>query len=175
VDADPAGSLLRWAELGGWEIPVVGKPTRDLHSRLATIARGFDVVVIDTPPLEDQAGIVHSALRAASDVVVPAAPTAMELDRLAPIFDAVQDIGPLCLDGPPGVSVLLTRTVAGASATAAARDVLGSVGYRVLAVAVPRLERYAQAFGTIPMLIPGDPYEIAAEEIVLGEQAGVLR
>ncbi|MGH3505439.1 MAG: AAA family ATPase [Nocardioidaceae bacterium] len=163
VDADPAGSLLRWAELGGWVIPVVGLPTRELHKRLPAIGYGYDLAVIDTPPLDDQAGIVYSALRVADDVVVPMGPSTMEVDRLGPVLAAAEEVAPL-REVPARVSVLLTRTVPRANSTAAARQVVTDAGYQVLTATVPRLERYAQAFGSTPDLATEDPYlEVVAE------------
>lgn len=167
VDSDPAGSLLRWSELGGWDLPVIGLATRQLHQRLPAIARDFALAVVDTPPLDDQAGVVYSALRAADVVVVPVGASTMELDRLAPILAAVEEVSPL-RNVPPRVLVLLTRTVPHAVSTSSARQVIEAAGYEVLSAAVPRLERYAQAFGTVPALVPGDAYAVAAAEIVKG-------
>lgn len=172
VDADPAQSLLRWADLGGWELPVVGLPSRDIHRRVPAVASGYDVVVIDTPPLDEQAGIVYSALRAADDVLVPVAASTMELDRLTPIMQALEEVSPL-RETPSRVWVLLTRTVPNAASTAAARDVLTGAGYTVLGPQIPRRERYAQAFGTVPELVPGDPYTLVAEALLKGESGGV--
>src|SRR5690606_9599405 len=65
VDADPPGSLLRWSELApGWPLPVIGLPVKNLHVQLPGIGGGHQRRVIDTPPLDEQAGIVYSALRA---------------------------------------------------------------------------------------------------------------
>lgn len=166
VDADPAGSLLRWGDAGGWTIPVIGMPTRKIHVDLPNVGDRYDVAVIDTPPLDDQAGIVYSALRAASHVVVPVGATTMELDRISPIFAAADEVEAL-RSGPAAISVLLTRTVANASSVAVARQVISDdLGRRVLRTVVPRLERYALAFGAPVELAPGDPYLLAAEEIV---------
>jgi chromosome partitioning protein len=165
VDADPPGSLLRWSELASWPLPVIGLAVKDIHTRLPGIAASYDHVVIDTPPLDDQAGIVYSALRAADVVVVPVGPTTMELDRLTPILEASEEIGPL-RDRPLKVRVLLTRVVGAASSGANAREVLVEAGLDVLSAHVPRLERYAQAFGSAVQLTEGDPYLAVAKELL---------
>lgn len=164
VDADPSGSALRWSELAGWPLPAVGLATRDVHKRLDAIADGYDLAVVDTPPFEEQQGIVASALRAADDVVVPVSPTTMELDRLSPIMAAVEDIEPL-RDEPPRVSVLLSRVVKGASSGPATRDAITGAGYHVLNVEVPRREQLAQAFGGA-VAADGTAFPYAAEEIL---------
>lgn len=174
IDADPAGSLLRWSDAGSWDIPVIGMPTRKIHTDLPNVADRYDLAVIDTPPLDDQAGVVYSALRAATDVVVPVGASTMELDRLSPIFDAVDQVEPL-RETPPAVSVLLTRTVSNASSVGVARAVIAEdLNRRVLNTSVPRLERYALAFGMPLILAAGDPYLLAAEEIVGETLAAVV-
>lgn len=165
VDADPAGSLLRWRDRGDWDLPVLGMASRKVHVDLPNIADRYDVVVVDTPPLDEQAGIVYSAVRAGTDVVVPVGPTTMELDRLPPILDVVDAVEPLAAT-PPAVRVLLTRAVTRASSVEAARDIIaGQLGRRVFRTVVPRLERYALAFGGPVELPPGDLYTLIVDEL----------
>src|SRR4051812_9684424 len=85
VDADPQGSSLKWNEQapGGWPFPVIGMSTKTLHRDLPGITGSHEVIVIDTPPLEDQRGVVMSALRLATHVLVPMAPSPIEYERLA--------------------------------------------------------------------------------------------
>jgi chromosome partitioning protein len=167
VDADPQGSSLRWAENAGWSIPVIGMPVRTLHSQLPGIVGARDVVVIDTPPLDSQAGIVASAMRAASLVLVPAAPTPIEIERLPAVRTALDDVGPLRPDGqPPAAAVLLTRTVSRAASTAAWRQALTVDGWHILATEVARLEMFAQAYGDPITGATDTAYGAAAVEIL---------
>jgi chromosome partitioning protein len=148
IDSDPQGSCLRWSETGEWSIPVVGLPVRDVHTKLPGIVGDrFDAVVIDTPPLHDERGIVASSLRAATHVLTPIAPTPVEYDRLADVREAVADAGALRADGPPEHAVLLTRTVPSAASTEAYRAAITEDGLRVLKPTVGRRERFAQAYG----------------------------
>lgn len=165
VDADPQGSSLRWAEGAGWDIPTVGLPVRNLHTQLAGLAGERDVVIIDTPPLEIQSGIVHSALRAANLVVVPTAPTPMEVERVRAVREALDEVSSLRPDGhPPLAAVVLTRTVANAASTGVWRLSLEDDGWTVLTAEVRRLEAIAQAAGD-PITNLG-PYEAVADEIL---------
>lgn len=164
VDADPQGSLLEWSELGEWSLPVVAMPVRDLHRRLEAVSTGYKVVVIDTPPLEDRAGIVHSALRAATDVVIPLAPAPIELHRVGPIRDAIAEIDTLRAR-PLIVSVLLNRVVTGALSGPAARDALVDDGWHVLPAVVARLEMYSQSFGA-PIRADGTAFETIAAQLI---------
>lgn len=166
VDADPQGSALRWQGLAGWAVPVMGLASTTLHRQLDGLVdpARWDTVLIDTPPLEERDGIVASALRAATDVIVPVAPTMIEVDRLGPVWKAVDDAAGH-RDYDPLVYVLLNRTVAQAGSTGDIRAVLTDQARDVFAATVPRLERYAQAFGgPVPR---GDvPYGLVAEELL---------
>lgn len=149
VDSDPQGSALTWHESAEWPFPVVGLPSGKLHREIAGVTGDrFDAVVVDTPPSEHHSGIVVSALRAATHVIVPMAPTPAEYERLRALRSLIDDAAELRPDGrPPIVAVLLVRTVAGAASTGAYRELLTEDGWTVLRPTVGRLERYAQAFG----------------------------
>jgi chromosome partitioning protein len=156
VDADPSGSALEWSDLAAMDprlLPqqafpfrVVALPSRELHRRLPEIARDDDVVIIDTPQIEDHAAIARSALRYADEIVIPCAPSPIEINRTTPVRDEIAEVGPV-RDRPARSAVLLNRCVARAHSTADARQALQDLGYDVLATAVPRLEVYAQSFG----------------------------
>ena len=82
LDADPQGSVTRWATGAGWASgPAVWvepwQPRRAGDLRAA----GWSVV-IDTPPFAN--GIVEHALTDATHVVVPMAPTGPDRRRLRP-------------------------------------------------------------------------------------------
>ncbi|MET8234835.1 ParA family protein [Micromonospora sp. NPDC005298] len=165
VDADPQGSAVRWQGLADWPLPAVALPTATLHRQLAGVVdrKRFDLVVIDTPPLEDRHGIVVSALRVATDVLVTMAPTMMELDRIGPVWKAIEDATGY-RDDDPSVSVLFNRVVTNASSTQALREVLTEQGRRVLTATIPRREAYAQAFGS--PIGRDDPHGRVAEELL---------
>jgi chromosome partitioning protein len=156
VDADPAGSALEWSDLAAaspwvprenaFPFRIVALPSRSLHQRVPEIALPDDVVIIDTPQLEDHASIARSALRYADEVLIPCAPSPIEINRTTPVRDEIAEIVEI-RDRPVRSAILLNRCVARANSTANAREVLGGLGYDVLQTAVPRLEAYAQSFG----------------------------
>ena len=67
-------------------------PSRELHRRLPDIARDDDVVIIDTPQLEDHAAIARSALRYADEIVIPCAPNPIEINRTTPVRDEIAEV-----------------------------------------------------------------------------------
>jgi chromosome partitioning protein len=174
VDADPQQSARRWSEYaGGWPMAVTGELAgrSDLHRRLSgVVGDRYDVIVIDTPPIEEQrGGVVLSALVAATDVLVPVAPTPAEVERVGRVEEELRRAAGLRISGePPRTSVLLTRTVAGASSTAIWRAHLEAAGHRVLKVHVGRLERFAQAYGGPVERASQTAYGDAAQELLNG-------
>ncbi len=156
VDADPSGSALEWSDLAAmypglppqaaFPFRIVALPSRELHRRVPEIAQDDDVVIIDAPQLEDHAGIARSALRCADEILIPCAPSPIEINRTTPVREEISEIA-AARDRPARSAVLLNRCVARANSTADAREALQDLGYDVLRTAVPRLEVYAQSFG----------------------------
>src|SRR5215472_7689976 len=146
VDADPSGSAQEWADLAAtdarlaaqraFRFRVVALPSRELHRRLPEIARDDDVVIIDTPQLEDHAAIARSALWYADEIVIPCAPSPIEINRTTPVRDEIAEVRAL-RDKPSRSAVLLNRCIAPAHSTTYAREALQDLGYDVLATAVP--------------------------------------
>lgn len=151
VDADPQASITRWAEMADWTIPVRGMATGRLHVPGVGVdleAGGHDVVVIDTPPTEKERGIVESAIRAATHVLVPLAPTSAEVERMPVVREMIDDLAHLGRHAaPPQAAALFTRTNARAVANTEYRELLEAEGWRVLRSHVGQLQRFAQAFG----------------------------
>ena len=162
IDADPQGSTLRWSEAAEWTIPTLALPVKNLHTRLTGIVpSSVDVVLIDTPPLDDHAGIVYSALRVASTIIITMAPTMMEFERLADVWAAVEEVEPLRTT-PAQAAVLLNRTVPQAASTEAFRGLIVDAGHTVLTTTINRREMFAQAFGA-PITDLGRYADAAAE------------
>jgi chromosome partitioning protein len=149
VDADGENeSLASWQAQADWPIPVVGMAVPNLHKQLpGVVGDRYDAVGIDTPPMKEHRGVVLSAARIATHVVVPMAPTPIEYQRLGPVRQLLEEAADLRPDGrPPVMAVLLTRTVANAASTGVYRDQITKDGVTVLKATVSRKEAFAQAY-----------------------------
>jgi chromosome partitioning protein len=175
VDADPSGSALEWSDLAAMDprlapqeafpFRIVALPSRELHRRLPEIAQNDDVVIIDTPQLEDHAGIARSALRYADEILIPCAPNPIEINRTTPVRDEIAEVQAI-RERPARSAILLNRCIARAHSVADAREALLDLGYDVLRTAVPRLEIYAQSFG-MPIRQAGcDAWHQVAEDLI---------
>jgi chromosome partitioning protein len=87
IDADPQGSATESALLMGQDCPftLLTDSGDDLHRRLAEVGNGYEHIVIDTPPGHD--AVVRSAILSATDVLVPLAPSLMDINRLRPTIE----------------------------------------------------------------------------------------
>ena len=157
VDADPSGSALEWSDLAAMDphlaapeaafpFRIVALPSRELHRRVPEIAQADDVVIIDTPQLEDHVGIARSALRYADEILIPCAPSPIEINRTTPVRDEIVEIGAI-RNQPARSAILLNRCIARAHSTVDAREALEGLGYDVLDTVVPRRRSTPRASG----------------------------
>lgn len=150
ADADPGASSLEWSDqAGGFPFKVAGLPMKDFHRRADDFATDADVVIGDVPQIEDHAPIARSAMRWADVRIIPVAPNPIELDRMAPIAQELDDMDDL-LKPTSRTCVLLNRVVTGAASGPSTRRVLTRQGYDLLSTTIPRKEVFAQSFGAEP-------------------------
>ena len=185
VDADPGGAKLalaphladglgsagRWNALAPFPFDMITLASKDLHRALPPLINehGFDVVVIDSPPIEDHQGIALSALRVADLAVIPLAPTSFELDRMAPLLEILAEVDTMRAT-PARSFVLLNRCIPNAASTEKYANALKEGGYQVLRARIGRLETYAQSHGTT-FSATGTAYETAAGELLAAAEA----
>jgi chromosome partitioning protein len=154
IDTDPAGSGLAWSDLiaannpgsGGFPFKVVGLPVKDVHRRARDYGTDQAIRIYDTPQAEDHAAIVRSVMRFVDEVVVPVAPNGIEINRMGPIRNEIEDIDTL-RDHPVRSSVLLNRVDSRAASGDYWAGVLIEAGYHVLATRIPAIQLYSQSFG----------------------------
>lgn len=150
VDADDENhGLSYWREDGELPFPVIGQYGSDLHVQLPGIAGDqYDAMGIDTPPMQAQRGTVASAVRYATHVVVPLAPTPADHARLASVAALIAESGPSRPSGrPPHFGALLVKCKATANSPKTYRKQIKNDGIKVFDVQIADRERYAQAQG----------------------------
>jgi len=147
IDADPQQSARHW--LGGtWLEPFVAvRPSPDLHLSMADTA-DRDHVVIDTGPAD--LAICRSAALASEIVIIPVAPTSLDVSRLGPTWDLLTELEQI---HPVAAGVLLVKVRRGTRSAREARAALADVGYPVLDTEIPLLETHGQGFGAVPELL----------------------
>lgn len=165
IDADPQRSAQRWCETAAWPLACFALPSERLQRDVPGHAAGrYDVVVIDTPGTDEGRGIARSAVKAATHVLVPTAPAAIEFERLrglAPLLDDVTDAGHEFATG-----VLFNRVRHGVSSTGAYRAAATAAGWHVLDATVGLRERYSQSFGEPITEAASSEYGLAVAELL---------
>ena len=166
IDADPQGSATEWVRLIGDECPfaLVTETRSDFHYQLADTMHTYQHVVIDTPPGHD--AIVRSAILSATDIIIPLAPSLLDINRLRPTVQLIAALEPL---NAPTLRVLLTRVRANTRTSRLARETLTSLGVPVVSAEIPLLEAYVTGFGLLPPY--GHRYGVVLDELLRQEAA----
>lgn len=145
VDTDPQQSLIKWAKAGEWTVPAfaLDNGAAQFATRLRSIARDYDVVVVDSPPLDSGLHSGASAvIRVSDQVVVPLAPSLMDISRVGQTFATIEAVNP-----DVDARALLVRTVYNARSTEDTREALTELGWKVLQPVIPRREDVSLAYG----------------------------
>lgn len=159
VDADPQGSARTWAAVaveGGHPTPSITTGSATMHVDLPARAKGFDLVVVDTPP---RAGDVQrSALMVANVTVIPCGPSALDAWALATTGDVLTEARTVKprLRAAVVIAKQRPRTLVGRSA----REVCDGAGFTVLRSELTDRVAYIEAMSAgqgVTTYAPRDP------------------
>jgi chromosome partitioning protein len=91
VDADPQGSALDWAAFRKCDplFPVAGLPRASIHKELPTLAKGYEIVVIDGPPRVYD--VARSAIMASDLILIPVQPSPYDVWAAKDIVDMIRE------------------------------------------------------------------------------------
>jgi chromosome partitioning protein len=155
VDTDPQGSATAWGEAATaagtpLAVTVTSLPTARLVGRLPAAEH----LVIDTPP--GDLTITKAAIAVADLVLVPTAPTALDMNRVWATLDLTSEAG-------KPAAVLLVKVRAGTRAVGASASALTDEGVRVIDARIPLREALALAWGDPVTDLYG--YDLVAAEL----------
>ena len=91
IDADPQGSALDWAasRRGDPLFAVAGLPRASIHKELPTLAKGYDIVLIDGPPRVYD--VARSAIMASDLILIPVQPSPYDVWAAKEIVDLMHE------------------------------------------------------------------------------------
>ena len=132
VDADDQGSALAWLEMRETapEFAVIGMPTGSLHRDLPKIANDYDLTIIDCPPRLQK--IARSAITASTGVLIPVAPSPLDIWAAEEIVNLVQEVQEF---QSVKAAMLMNRKIVGTALSKEVQKGLGAFG-------LPALGRY---------------------------------
>jgi chromosome partitioning protein len=168
VDADATNrTCLKWSSLAedwpaavvvhSWEVP-------DLARRVQAVERDYDHVVIDTGP--QRPAILRQALMVTDDLVVPVAPSPVELEQLPDTFTLAAEVDAV---SPTFAQVLFVKVRRGTRSSVEARQYLTDHELPVMAAEIHLLESYPLAYGTVPDDLA--EYEPVVKELAAADAA----
>lgn len=147
VDADPQGTAATWGVVAAEEeqsFPDVIMMGPNLHQQLPSVAKGYDVVVVDCPGRDDDRQ--RGALAVADLAVIPVTPDTSDIWALAGTVELVRQAR--TFRPTLGAHLLLNKVRAGTAEAASAREMLGQAGLAILDAEMGMritYGRYAQA------------------------------
>lgn len=149
VDADATNrTCLKWSTLApDWpaSVTVVSWEVDDLARRVQAVAADYGHIVIDTGPQRPR--ILRQALMVTDDLLVPVAPSPVELEQLPDTFALAAEVDAV---SPTFAQVMFAKVRRGTRSSIAARGWLTDHELPVLAAEVHLLETYPLAYGTVP-------------------------
>ena len=166
VDADPQGTARTWADVAneaGHTTPTVIAMGATMHKagQLATVAAGYDLVVIDCPPRHGD--VQRSALMVADVAVLPCGPSAADAWALATALDVVKEAQTLRDDLK--ACILITRKQRGTAIAKSARRLMESSGMPVLFTELGQRIAYQESIAMGRGPTSHSPRDMAATEV----------
>ena len=160
LDADNEHSALEWAASGELPFEVIAAERNRLARQARALEKDGSTVVIDAPPNDRE--VLWAAAAVADRVVVPVAPTGVDVNRLRATLEVLLDVE--ATRGELDTSILLTRWDKRKRLAREAEDLLGK--FPLLDARIRSLTRYEDGFGGRPIYL--EEYESAWKEVIGG-------
>lgn len=156
IDTDPNGSATNWLRSVD-ELDTVPCEAADLAGLIAACADDYDMLIIDSPP-NDAAAI--SSVAAVSDlVIIPVAPTGLEVDQLPDTVELISATGARWV-------VVPVRVRLSTSTGRQIRELISGAEIPVTRNMIQLREAIAQAFGELPPALSFAPLAIELRELL---------
>ena len=160
IDADMEKSALEWSHAGALRIAVVAAEKDALARQARLLEKEGQIVIIDTPPNNRETLWAASAV--ADHVVVPVAPTGVDVNRLRATLEVLLDVE--AIKGTLDTSILFTRWNKRKRLARDAEELLSN--FPLLAARIRSLTRYEDGFGSRPQYL--EEYKEAWAEVTGG-------
>lgn len=160
LDADNERSALEWAKSGELPYPVVAAERDGLARQARALEREGHTVILDAPPNDRE--VLRVAASVADRIVVPVAPTGLDVNRLRSTLEILLDVE--ATRGDLDTGILLTRWDGRKRLAREALELLGR--FPLLETRVRDLTRYEDGFGRRPSYL--EEYGPAWKEVIGG-------
>jgi chromosome partitioning protein len=130
----------------------------DLARRVQAVAADYDDIVVDTGP--QRPAILRQALLVTDDLLVPVAPSPVELEQLQDTFTLAAEVDAV---SQTFAQVMFAKVRRGTRSSVEARRYLDDHELPVMGAEVHLLESYPLAYGTVPADL--SEYEAVVKEL----------
>lgn len=160
LDADNERSALEWAGSGELPFEVLEAQKDGLARQARALEKEGRTVIIDAPPNSRE--MLWASAAVADRVVVPVAPTGVDVNRLRATLEVLLDVE--ATRGELDTSILLTRWDSRKRLAREAEELLGQ--FPLLETRIRSLTRYEDGFGSCPSYL--EEYAQAWTEVTNG-------
>jgi chromosome partitioning protein len=160
IDADSERSALEWSSQGELSFEVVASEKDALARQARLLEKQGRLVIIDTPPNNREA--LWAASSVADHVVVPVAPTGVDVNRLRATLEVLLDVE--ATKGELDTSILFTCWDKRKRLAREAEELLDN--FPLLEARIRSLTRYEDGFGSSPRYL--EEYREAWTEVISG-------
>ncbi len=145
IDSDPQGSLRDWSAASEGELlSVIGLDRETLAKDVEAMKGGYDFVVIDGRAKAER--IAGAAIRAADLVLIPVAPSALDVWGASDLVDAIQARHEVT-EGNPQTFFLINLAREGTRLKGEVVEAVEGNGFKTLNVVLHLREIYRQTMG----------------------------
>ncbi len=162
VDIDPQGSLTRWHDIRAQKTPPLHVPVSHVTGWRATgeidrLSRNHAIIIVDSPPHAQMDTKI--AIRAASLILAPFQPSALDLWATGPTLDLVRSEKKTLL-------LVLNRVPSGPQVLADRQDEIAALGVEIATARLGNRSVFAQAMAEGLTALETMPKTVAARETI---------
>jgi chromosome partitioning protein len=162
IDADPQGSILNWKGVSGEHSFQITHYTRDDIHKVIPDIKGYDYIVIDSPP--GVLGVTKSILVSSDEVILPVGPSPLDLWSVNETISLIKEA--------QGVHqklrgrILISKKIPNTRIGKEIRDALEGYGLKVMKAEISQRVSYVEAMIAGQSVLDYKPDSEAAKEIM---------
>jgi chromosome partitioning protein len=162
VDSDPQGSVIQWHSIAaGRALEAIHLPDPALKSRLKSLHRRYDYIVIDSPPAIEE--ITRAVIEVSNLAIVPIAPSPLDIWSSKETISLVEAAGKRYR--MLKAKILIYRKIPGTRLGTEAREAMRSYNFSILDTEISQRIAYVEAMLAGLSVLEYAPLSAAAIEV----------
>ena len=162
IDADPQGSILNWQSISGEHSFQITHYTRDDIHKVIPDIKGYDYIVIDSPP--GVLGVTKSILVSSDEVILPVGPSPLDLWSVNETISLIKEAQ--WVHQKLRGRILISKKIPNTRIGKEIRDALEGYGLKVMRSEISQRVSYVEAMIAGQSVLDYKPDSEAAKEIM---------